>query len=291
MNDLQIEYFLAVADNMSFTKTAERLYVTQSAISRQIAVMEKELGVILFDRTNKNIKLTEAGKLFYDFYRNYKTQLRRTIEEANYLNQTRTGHVSIGYLENWNLSNRLLQVFNAFSKSYPNVQLSIECMSVKDMVSALKNDKVDIAITIDDTIHRLPGIKSEPFLHLSRVLFVSKNHPLASKEDLCVEDLRNETFLTFEGQAENAKEMLYQLYGIVPRMQIINKVESVYTCARSGLGIAIGNAWTFAVESPDFISIPLPAEHQIVLAMKEDLDNQAADVLANEVMLMMRGEE
>ena len=63
MNDLQIDYFMAVATNQSFTKTSEELFVSQPAISRQIALLEKELGAQLFYRNNMEAKLTEAGQL------------------------------------------------------------------------------------------------------------------------------------------------------------------------------------------------------------------------------------
>ena len=67
MNDLQIDYFMAVATHSSFTKTSEELFVSQPAISKQIALMEKELGVKLFIRNNKRTELTEAGRRYYDF--------------------------------------------------------------------------------------------------------------------------------------------------------------------------------------------------------------------------------
>ena len=62
MNDLQIDYFMAVGTNLSFTKTSQELYVSQPAISKQIKLMEEELGVRLFYRNNKKTELTEAGK-------------------------------------------------------------------------------------------------------------------------------------------------------------------------------------------------------------------------------------
>ena len=61
MNDLQIDYFMAVATNSSFTKTSEELFVSQPAISKQIALLERELGVKLFIRNNRRTELTEAG--------------------------------------------------------------------------------------------------------------------------------------------------------------------------------------------------------------------------------------
>ena len=73
MNDLAIEYFLCAARSGSFSKAARELFVSQPAISRQIASLEKELGFTLFDRTNKQSKLTEIGELFYRFF----TEIRR----------------------------------------------------------------------------------------------------------------------------------------------------------------------------------------------------------------------
>ena len=67
---------MAVATNLSFTKTSEELFVSQPAISKQISLMEKELGVKLFIRNNKKTTLTKAGELYYEFFREYKKELR-----------------------------------------------------------------------------------------------------------------------------------------------------------------------------------------------------------------------
>ena len=72
MNDLQIDYFMAVATNLSFTKTSRELYVSQPAISRQISQLEKELGVRLFVRNNQKTELTDAGRLYFDLFGRYK---------------------------------------------------------------------------------------------------------------------------------------------------------------------------------------------------------------------------
>ena len=70
MNDLQIEYFLAAARNMSFSRAAQELFVSQPAISRQILALEQELGCPLFERLNRGIMLTVNGEMFYEFFLN-----------------------------------------------------------------------------------------------------------------------------------------------------------------------------------------------------------------------------
>ena len=79
MNDLQIDYFMAVATNLSFTKTSEELYVSQPAISRQISQLEKELGTRLFRRNNQKTELTETGKLYFELNGETKLWERGTV--------------------------------------------------------------------------------------------------------------------------------------------------------------------------------------------------------------------
>ena len=104
MNDLQIEYFLTVARNLSFTKTAEELYVTQPAVSRQISFLEKELDSILFDRTNKSTILTDAGQLYFEFFNNYKEGLNDIKLKLKEINQGMKGRLRLGCMEGWDLS-------------------------------------------------------------------------------------------------------------------------------------------------------------------------------------------
>ena len=83
MNDLQIDYFMAVATNLSFTRTSEELFVSQPAISRQISQLEKELGARLFVRNNQKTELTEVGRLYFELFSRYKADLINTRIEAD----------------------------------------------------------------------------------------------------------------------------------------------------------------------------------------------------------------
>jgi len=75
MNDLQIEYFLAAAEHMSFTKTANEKFVSQPAVSKQISAMESELGVELFVRGHNSAKLTQAGRMFHEYYKKQRQEM------------------------------------------------------------------------------------------------------------------------------------------------------------------------------------------------------------------------
>ena len=102
MNDLQIDYFMAVATNLSFTKTSEELFVSQPAISKQISLMEKELGVKLFIRNNKKTTLTKAGELYYEFFREYKKEPGYHVQGRGAA-ATGPGSYTCGFMEGWDL--------------------------------------------------------------------------------------------------------------------------------------------------------------------------------------------
>ena len=132
MNDLQIDYFMAVATNLSFTKTSEELFVSQPAISKQISLMEKELGVKLFIRNNKKTTLTKAGELYYEFFREYKKELRDTMYKAAALQQQDPEVIHVGFMEGWDLAEILPEVLRRFHDKYPNTRLAIDCCGVKE---------------------------------------------------------------------------------------------------------------------------------------------------------------
>ena len=104
MNDLQIEYFLSVAKHLSFTKAARELFVSQPAISRQILAMEEDLGYTLFERTNKSVKLTETGEMFFHFFTDYKNELNNIKVHAQLISESRQRVLRLGIVDHWDIS-------------------------------------------------------------------------------------------------------------------------------------------------------------------------------------------
>ena len=82
MTELQVEYFINVAKHMSFSETAETMYVSQAAVSRQIAALEEELGVKLFARKYRRLSLTGAGEILLEMFTRHRTELQESLAEA-----------------------------------------------------------------------------------------------------------------------------------------------------------------------------------------------------------------
>ncbi|MBQ1329822.1 MAG: LysR family transcriptional regulator, partial [Mogibacterium sp.] len=148
MNDLQIDYFMAVATNRSFTKTSEELFVSQPAISKQISQLEKELGAKLFVRNNQRTVLTVVGKLYFDLFTRYKADLISTKIEAAQLMGLKKGTVRVGFLEGWDLFNIIPPMMERFKKAYPESEVVINCCGIKELATSLLTDTLDIAVTM-----------------------------------------------------------------------------------------------------------------------------------------------
>ena len=107
MNDLQIDYFMAVATNSSFTKTSEELFVSQPAISKQIALQKGSLGLSYSLEITGEQKLTEAGKRYFGFFSRYKTEMGNIKHEVAELDGITAQTITIGILEGWDFASWL----------------------------------------------------------------------------------------------------------------------------------------------------------------------------------------
>ena len=96
---------MAVATNLSFTKTSEELFVSQPAISRQISQLEKELGAKLFRRNNQRTELTEVGRLYFDLFSRFKSEYINTRIKADHIMGKKNAVMRVGFLEGWDLFN------------------------------------------------------------------------------------------------------------------------------------------------------------------------------------------
>lgn len=292
MNDLQIEYFFAVARNLSFTKTAEEIYVTQPAVSRQISFLEKELGVVLFDRTNKTTQLTEAGELFLKCFENCSRELQNTKNKANALNQSRSGEIRLACIEGWNISGFFPNILALFSEKYPNIKISLDCYGFRGLTQALKADKVDAILTIDVTLNELEGLQSKILTEIPRIILYSSKHPLAKKEErLSPQEFKDETFFIMSNEevsyGGDLVKSYCQEYGFTPKIEYVRNIESMNACVQNGMGVVISDSWSREKDNTNFKYLELDTMHKIALAWKTDTNNDEISTLANEMKLIL----
>ena len=197
MDIKQIRTFVAVARLNSFTKAAEQLGYVQSSITSQIQLLEKELGVRLFERLGKKISLTFAGEDFLLHSRQMINLLEKAKDSVS-ASDIPKGTLVIGAHESI-CAIKLPEILKEYKRRYPTVELIIKMGSWCHFGSLLRENEIDVAILIDHKIS-IPEFvvqlqKSEPF-----VLLVSPNHPLAVKEKVYSFDVANYPLLmTGEG--------------------------------------------------------------------------------------------
>ncbi len=192
MTQSQIQYFLAVAQAMSFSKAAEALYVSQPAVSRQVLLLEQEIGVPLFDRTNQGITITDAGREFERFFRDTQRQFQELLDRTRNGSESICGTVNIGCAEAWDLSEFYPALSGFIAEKYPNLTLNLTGLNHDRLFPALHHDEVDVVITMESLLRGHKEISSALLTQRSGLLLFSAHHPLAKKEGLALADFKDD---------------------------------------------------------------------------------------------------
>ena len=289
MNDLQIDYFMAVATNLSFTKTSEELFVSQPAISRQISQLEKELDCRLFKRNNQRTELTEEGRLYFDLFSRYKADFINTKLTAERIAGKNKAVIRLGFLEGWDLFNIIPPMMERYNAVYPDAEVVINCCGVKELASGLLTDTLDLVVTMQNSVRMYSEFSCSDVAQLRKVLIYSSRHPLAQRpaEELSLKDFSSDLFIApweiVDKMIIDAVSNYTRPYGFVPKLRFVKNHESTITCVRNNMGVMIADEWVWAKDADDLRWIPFNAIDTISVARLRTRDNE--NVLAMEEIL------
>ncbi len=193
MEFMQLEMFVAVVDEASVCKAAERVHRTQPAVSMALRKLEQELSEPLFDRTNRqDFKLTESGELLYEYAMRLLTVRREALTAIEDLNNAKTGRLRLG--ANESISFYLLPaITSSFQKNYPTVKIEVRCDNSDNLLTDLRKRKLDVAL-----LSHLPEeneFDALPMMRDEMVFITSPVHPLASRERVSIKELADESFI------------------------------------------------------------------------------------------------
>jgi LysR family hydrogen peroxide-inducible transcriptional activator len=193
----QLEYVLAVADYGSFSKAAEKCFVTQPTLSMQIHKLEEELGVLIFDRTKKPITATPIGEEIVEQARQNIQGIEHIREIIEKQNKEISGNLRIGIIPT--LAPYLLPLFiTSFLETYPKVSLSIEEYISEQIIQKLKQNWLDVGILV--TPLEDPGITEIPLFYERFFAYISTKNPLTHKDIIELDNLNvNDMLLLNEG--------------------------------------------------------------------------------------------
>ena len=148
MNLTRIQYFVEVARRENFSQAAKALYVSQPNLSKQIALMEQELGFDLFRRVGKSVHLTQAGQYLYEQFKDLPERTAQAIAHAHALSRGDMGNLSVGVLEGQDVNLSMSRALARLRKKFPEVTVELERNSFRNLRSGLDNCRFDLIITL-----------------------------------------------------------------------------------------------------------------------------------------------
>ncbi|MCF0121260.1 MAG: LysR family transcriptional regulator [Oscillospiraceae bacterium] len=192
----QIKCFLAAADCLSFTKAADRLYLSQPVLSRQIAGMEEELGIELFVREKKSVRLTAAGETMRAGLSQLAEEYTALVERAMAQHKGYVGRLNIGMIEGQLICPPYSVALNRFREKYPDVQVNLSKHTLSGLLRALSRGDIDIAFNASFELNDEDEFEYIEVGSSKTMLVVPRSHPLVGRQGLTLDDFRDDTFLS-----------------------------------------------------------------------------------------------
>ena len=183
MNELEFSYFREVARTLNFSKAAERLYLTQSALSRSIAKIEKEYGAQLFVRDKHDVQLTAAGIALFNTYpqiQRAERLVREAVSDAAHGTHTR---LNIGIQEGQLITDKLKHMLKEFEAQNPNVQMTVVSLLYTDLFDELNSHTIDIALSLEFADNVYTDIDSKLMEKRPSYALISSDHPAAKEKN------------------------------------------------------------------------------------------------------------
>ncbi|MBQ8975760.1 MAG: LysR family transcriptional regulator [Oscillospiraceae bacterium] len=260
MTEVQIKCFLNAAKYENFTKAAEEMFITQPVLGRHIANLEAELGVQLFRRERKTVRLTRHGGLLADFFVEYEERLDKIIENIRAEQRASKQRLIIASIPGQRIGDIYSPVIQYLDENAPELELSISYIQTNDLLlDELEGGKIDIAITSkDEMLRRSDNFNYHELLRFEVGLIVPANNPILLKPDLKLEDFKDECFITIsdkEPLSKLALESIMERIGTT-KFLVADDLPTYMLMLESGRGISGTTACHKLSVDPRFRFIP-----------------------------------
>lgn len=245
MEPRQLHYFKAIAEEEHFGRASTRLRIAQPALSRQMKLLEAELGVALFERLPRGIRLTTAGHVFLAHCRELSALMSRAVAETRAAATGSIGFLKVGFIEAAAWQGVVPDSIRHFRRDFPAVQLSLSAMSSTRQLQAIRDGDIDAGFlynhALDDELVALP-LARHPVL-----LALPAGHALSRQPNISLADLRDEAFVGFHRQASSRYyDDLAQAFAKAAfEPLIIQELDSepdMLALVNAGVGLAFVNA-------------------------------------------------
>src|SRR6056300_1068253 len=233
----QLRIFKAIASEKSFTQAADILFVSQPSLSKQIKTLENRLGILLLNRTNNKISLTEAGTVFLQYSERILALCEESCRALNDLKDGERGNLKVGASQTIG-AYLMPRVLTLFAQSYPQINLNIDIDSTRIIAIDIVGGEIQTGLK--------KNLEIEDFVEDELILIIPKSHPFAKKKKkkISKEDLYHLNFITLNSNSTIHKfidNILVQNNIQTKQFNIImelNSIEAIKTAVSLGLGAA-----------------------------------------------------
>lgn len=244
MNWQHLVYFDKVAKYEHLTKAAEELFMTSSALSRAMSSLEEELGISLFERSSRKIKLTQYGKVFHNYVHQAITSVNTGTSVVQRLADIKNGTINVSSIFSVGAS-YIPSLVRQFHEKHEGIQIELAQKTTQQILHDITDGVTDIGFCGEfDNDEEYPLINKEFIYYEEVVLIVPNSHALATKKEVSFEDIKDETFIGYN----NSTGIVHTIYNEIaskgyPDFRFktafkSNEDSNVVGLVREGLGIA-----------------------------------------------------
>ncbi|KKO52387.1 LysR family transcriptional regulator [Paenibacillus sp. DMB20] len=239
MDIKQLYYFVTVSDQLSYSKAAQKLHISQPSLSNAIKNLEREVGSPLLERSTRKIELTDAGKVLYQKSVLLLSQMNILKKEMEEVKLTGSGELIIGMIES--VRHWVPKVIREYQNRFPSIHIKlIEVLSRKAVIDSLRKYHTHFIITNQSICEE--DIESLPLYEERLVLVMHRDHPLFRQESITFQELEREPFIISMEGFQTREDILqaFRLEQASPNIKFeIERFETALTLVRENLGIAI----------------------------------------------------
>jgi DNA-binding transcriptional LysR family regulator len=276
MTDFQIQCFLTLATYQSFTRAAEMLGISQPALTRQIAALEKRLGMELFKRTRRGVVLTPEGRIMHTAFKETEQKILIAMEHARQLSDKNGSMLYLGIHQDWRLDGFMGALIEKCLNYQDLFQLELRQLGDRDLIEALQEGSVDLILDLDNGSATRMEFNAFPIMSTRGYIVY---HPTDGKiPPTELDDFREQTYILISQDQDNDKKIdqLSGMLGFRPAQTIfVNSAEAQYLSVKCDMGIALISDLSRNFGRNDLAYYPSGLSTQIVIATNPDNASRA----------------
>jgi DNA-binding transcriptional LysR family regulator len=255
-----LRYFTILAEELHFGHAAERLDIAQPALSQQIRNLERELGVVLLERTRRRVRLTQPGAIFLEHARSTLSQATLAIQSAQQAARGETGNLALGFVTSA-LYGVFPDVVRVFRQRFQEVHLTLHEMPIVRQMEALRNGHIQVSFLRGPLEE--PGLVVKTISREPWVVALPETHRLARRRNINLRSLSEDQFILFPRElAPSLYDQVIGMYleaGFSPRIALEAQMQAIVSLVAAGIGVAVVPASLQNLRRKGLVYKPLPS--------------------------------